>query len=52
MQSDKRQVKDADGYFTEVAVRLEHGWCFIAALSGNVLETESIVRLGGRDTGL
>ena len=47
MQSDKRQVKDADGYFTEVAVRLEDGWCFVAALSGDILPSESIVRLGG-----
>ncbi|MEH2031420.1 MAG: type III-B CRISPR module-associated Cmr3 family protein [Nostoc sp.] len=47
MQPDKRQVKDADGYFTEVAVRLEDGWCFVAALSGDILVSESIVRLGG-----
>jgi CRISPR-associated protein Cmr3 len=47
MQPDKRQVKDADGYFTEVAVRLEDGWCFVAALSGDILARESIVRLGG-----
>ncbi|WP_375491883.1 type III-B CRISPR module-associated Cmr3 family protein [uncultured Nostoc sp.] len=47
MQPDKRQVKDADGYFTEVAVRLEDGWCFVAALSGDTLANESIVRLGG-----
>ncbi|AFZ61070.1 CRISPR-associated protein Cmr3 [Anabaena cylindrica FACHB-243] len=47
MQPDKRQVKDADGYFTEVAVRLEDGWCFIAALSVDILARESIVRLGG-----
>lgn len=47
MQPDKRQVKDADGYFTEVAVRLEDGWCFVAALSVDILARESIVRLGG-----
>ncbi|MBD2302812.1 MULTISPECIES: type III-B CRISPR module-associated Cmr3 family protein [Nostocales] len=45
MQTDKRQVKDADGYFTEVAVRLEDGWCFIAGLSEKL--PESVVRLGG-----
>jgi CRISPR-associated protein Cmr3 len=45
MQTDKRQVKDADGYFTEVAVRLEDGWCFVAALSQEV--SESVIRLGG-----
>jgi CRISPR-associated protein Cmr3 len=47
MQPDKRQVQDADGYFTEVAVRLEDGWCFVAALSGDILPNDSIVRLGG-----
>ncbi|MUG93051.1 CRISPR-associated protein Cmr3 [Scytonema sp. UIC 10036] len=46
MQTDKRQVKDADGYFTEVAVRLEEEWCFIAALSGDEIP-EGVVRLGG-----
>ena len=45
MQADKRQVKDADGYFTEVAVRLEDGWCFVAAFSEEI--SESVVRLGG-----
>ncbi|MCP6761228.1 MAG: CRISPR-associated protein Cmr3 [Fischerella sp. CENA71] len=45
MQPDKRQVKDADGYFTEVAVRLEDGWCFVAAFSSEI--AESVVRLGG-----
>lgn len=50
MQTDKRQVKDADGYFTEVAVRLSDGWCFVAALSQEALSkevSESVVRLGG-----
>ncbi|MEA5503676.1 type III-B CRISPR module-associated Cmr3 family protein [Halotia wernerae UHCC 0503] len=47
MQPNQRQVKDADGYFTEVAVRLEDGWCFVAAFSGDIPQTESIVRLGG-----
>jgi CRISPR-associated protein Cmr3 len=47
MQPDKRQVKIADGYFTEVAVRLKDGWCFIVGFSGDILQTESIVRLGG-----
>jgi len=45
MQAGKRQVKDADGYFTEVAVRLENGWCFVAAFSEEI--SESVVRLGG-----
>ncbi len=47
MQSDKRQVKDTDGYFTEVAVRLEDGWSLVAALSGDILSSDNIVRLGG-----
>ncbi|GAA6622359.1 type III-B CRISPR module-associated Cmr3 family protein [Scytonema sp. NUACC26] len=46
MQADKRQVKDADGYFTEVAVRLKDGWCFVAALSSDEIR-EGVVRLGG-----
>ncbi len=45
MQPDKRQVKDSDGYFTEVAVRLEDGWCFLAAFSEEI--SQSVVRLGG-----
>jgi CRISPR-associated protein Cmr3 len=45
MQADKRQVKDSDGYFTEVAVRMEEGWSFVAAFSGKI--SESVVRLGG-----
>ncbi len=45
MQADKRQVKDADGYFTEVAVRLKDGWCFVAAFSEEI--SASVVRLGG-----
>lgn len=46
MQERTRQVREADGYFTEVAIRLKSGWRFVAALS---LETipEQVVRLGG-----
>ncbi len=48
MQSDQRQVKDADGYFTEVAVRLKDGWSLVAALSVDISATNNIVvRLGG-----
>ncbi|MDF5733642.1 MAG: type III-B CRISPR module-associated Cmr3 family protein, partial [Rhizonema sp. PD38] len=35
----------ADGYFTEVAVRLQDEWCFVAAFSEEI--SESVVRLGG-----
>jgi len=45
MQPETRQVKEADGYFTEVAVRLRQGWSFVAAMSAKL--SEGIVRLGG-----
>lgn len=45
MNANTRQVKDADGYFTEVAVRLKAGWQFVAAFSEEI--PESVVRLGG-----
>jgi CRISPR-associated protein Cmr3 len=46
MQADKRQVKDSDGYFTEVAVRIEEGWSFVAAFSGDITG-DTVARLGG-----
>ena len=45
MQLDKRQVKDSEGYFTEVAVRLKEGWSLVAGFSGDI--SENVVRLGG-----
>lgn len=45
MQADKRQVKDEDGYFTEVAIRLKPGWRLVAGISIKLQET--VVRLGG-----
>lgn len=45
MQTDKRQVKDEDGYFTEVAIRLKPGWRLVAGISAQLQET--VVRLGG-----
>jgi CRISPR-associated protein Cmr3 len=45
MQDDCRQVKDADGYFTEVAMRLRPGWSLTAALNEKL--QNSVVRLGG-----
>jgi CRISPR-associated protein Cmr3 len=45
MQSDTRQVRDTEGYFTEAAIRLESGWQFVAALS--TAFPEQIIRLGG-----
>lgn len=46
METGKRQVKEKDGYFTEVAMRLESGWRLVASISGNSLP-ETVVRLGG-----
>jgi CRISPR-associated protein Cmr3 len=45
MQSDTRQVRDSEGYFTEAATRLEAGWQFVATLS--VEFSEQVIRLGG-----
>jgi len=48
METDKRQVLDAEGYFTEVAVRMKPGWHFVAQLEGSEVPPEtSVVRLGG-----
>lgn len=46
MEKDTRQVRDREGYFTEVAMRLKPGWKFVAAMSGKELGTP-VVRLGG-----
>ena len=45
MEPHKRQVKDSEGYFTEVAVRLKEGWSLVAGFSGDI--SENVVRLGG-----
>lgn len=45
MHSGVRQVKEEEGYFTEVAVRMKSGWKLTAALNEKIEET--IVRLGG-----
>jgi CRISPR-associated protein Cmr3 len=45
MQSDKRQVKSEEGYFTEVAVRLHKHWKFVAGIDAQINPTN--VRLGG-----
>lgn len=59
MQNETRQVLEADGYFTEVAVRMEAEWGFVVGMkmveapnhqsSEDKLETikKSVVRLGG-----
>ncbi|MHC5915533.1 MAG: type III-B CRISPR module-associated Cmr3 family protein [Nostoc sp.] len=45
MSTDKRQVKDEDGYFTEVAVRLHTSWQLVVAVNADI--EPSVVRLGG-----
>ena len=48
MQDGARQVLPEDGYFTEVAIRLEPGWKLVAAMNGQEQEiSEQVVRLGG-----
>lgn len=45
MKLDSRQVRDSDGYFTEVAIRLNSGWRLAVATNEKIPST--IVRLGG-----
>ena len=45
MKTGERQVRDRDGYFTEVAARLEPKWRFAAVLSESL--ESGVVRLGG-----
>lgn len=45
MQIDRRLVKDEEGFFTEVAIRLKPGWRLIAGISHSLKKT--VVRLGG-----
>lgn len=49
MQPGQRQVKDSDGYFTEVAIRLRAGWRLAAGIDEPLPNTEAgaVVRLGG-----
>ena len=45
MESGTRQVQDAEGYFTEVAIRMHPGWRLVAGISTKIDTTA--VRLGG-----
>ncbi|NEQ32843.1 MAG: CRISPR-associated protein [Leptolyngbya sp. SIO4C5] len=55
MQATGRQVREADGYFTEVAVRLKPGWGLVVGIESNPPEKDSpfqdiqkaVIRLGG-----
>ncbi|WP_017303835.1 type III-B CRISPR module-associated Cmr3 family protein [Spirulina subsalsa] len=42
-----RQVKDADGYFVENAVRLQPGWSLAIALEQKIPHTPTTLQLGG-----
>ena len=46
LEDGTRQVKDQDGYFTEVAIRLHPGWKLVAALSVK-FKSPHVIRLGG-----
>jgi CRISPR-associated protein Cmr3 len=48
IESGTRQVKDADGYFVENAIRLQEGWSLAVAIeSKQDLPQQAILRLGG-----
>ena len=47
MKFGTRQVKDTEGYFTEVAIRMYPGWRLIAGISSQIDTTA--VRLGGEE---
>lgn len=47
MKEGEKQVRDQEGYFTEVAVRLQPEWKLLAALNRELPQT-GVVRLGGK----
>jgi CRISPR-associated protein Cmr3 len=51
LQEGMRQVKDADGYFVENAIRLKEGWSLAIGLTLNetdkTIQTPAIIQLGG-----
>lgn len=46
IQEETRQVKDADGYFVENAIRLKEGWSIAIALN-QIIESPAVIQLGG-----
>ncbi|OKH25517.1 CRISPR-associated protein Cmr3 [Hydrococcus rivularis NIES-593] len=44
---DSRQVKDADGYFVENAIRLHSGWSMAIAIDRKIPNVPTSMRLGG-----
>lgn len=48
MESGKRQVKEADGYFVENAIRMHPGWSIAVGIEGSdTMGDREILRLGG-----
>ena len=47
LNSGTRQVKDADGYFVENAIRLHSGWSMAIALDREIPNVPTSMRLGG-----
>ena len=48
MEAGQRQVRQQEGYFTEVAVRLQSGWQMLVGIKGEKsLPKSFIIRLGG-----
>lgn len=50
LQEGTRQVKDADGYFVENAIRLKEGWSIAICLDkplDETIETPAVIQLGG-----
>ncbi|MGF1539292.1 MAG: type III-B CRISPR module-associated Cmr3 family protein [Pleurocapsa sp.] len=47
LNSGTRQVKDADGYFVENAIRLHTGWSMAIGLDKKIPDTPTSMRLGG-----
>ncbi len=45
MEKNSRQVKESEGYFTEVAIRLKPHWRLVAGI--NLKISSTVVRLGG-----
>ena len=47
LNSGTRQVKDADGYFVENAIRLHSGWSMAIAVNKKIPNVPTSMRLGG-----
>ncbi|MBD2576993.1 type III-B CRISPR module-associated Cmr3 family protein [Oscillatoria sp. FACHB-1406] len=47
LETGTRQVKDADGYFVENAIRLHPGWSLAIGLKAELPQVPATIRLGG-----